>query len=324
MGLNPGLAPSSLLGIGPGVEPLFVLGWDPGLEPLSLQNGIIPARFGMGRERLDLVEPLLTSISLPSCKGKDFNWTICRIDLLLNYFVDGSEYFKHILQEAVDAHGPVLTLITYSDEMTPGDAFSPDNQRKSWCIYVGILEFGAGVLCHEEAWLPLAICRSSKVAKVKGGLPCLFRQLLRSWFVDLKLSDGVLLNLRGPTVVSFHETMFIKDLDGYRAGYGWRGSSSLRPCFKCRNCMMKGHHSVSPTSWQVDITETRDAKFDLATDADLFEIVDLIEAARTDPAIRVRDCEDLEKAHGFNHIENGHVWMYVCMCLRDANNEHYI
>jgi hypothetical protein len=88
--------------------------------------------------------------------------------------------------------------------------------------------------------------------------------------------------------------------------------------------MMKGHHSVSPTSWQVDITETRDAKFDLATDADLFEIVDLIEAARTDPAIRVRDCEDLEKAHGFNHIENGHVWMYVCMCLRDANNEHYI
>lgn len=241
-------------------------------------------------------------------KGRDFTWHICRIDRLLSHFCSHSPFFKGILQRAVAANGPVLTLCTYADEATPGDAFAPDNLRKSWCIYVSVMEFGAEVLCREEAWLPLAILRSSVVTKIDGGLPCVFRVLLRSWFCGepLRLSvEGIMLELEERTLVTFHETLWIKDLDGFRAGLGWRGSSSLRPCFKCRNCMKKGHPSCSGRSWQVDITCTDEDRFDLMTDDDLWEIVDLIKVAHDDPEIERGDVKRLVKAHGFNHVKNG-------------------
>ena len=66
------------------------------------------------------------------------------------------------------------------------------------------------MLCREEAWLPFGIIRTSVVAKVKGGLPCVFRKLFRSWLCGeparlgteglvVKLSDGE------PVVIVFVE-----------------------------------------------------------------------------------------------------------------------
>jgi hypothetical protein len=249
----------------------------------------------------------LTNISLPTIKGKEWNWSLCRIDLLMQYFVRESDFIKHLFTMAVRKHGQVLTLITYCDEVTPGDAFAPDNLRKAWCIYVSVREFGIEFLCREESWLPLAIARTSEVAKIDGGMPCVFKYLLRSWFIGpLKLScEGVCLNLEQPTIVTFAETLWIKDLDAYRAVFGWKGSSSLKPCLKCRNTMKKGHASVTATSWQIDITCTDFAKFDLATDEDVYAIVDLIASAHADPLITMEDVKTLAKAHGYNHIENG-------------------
>ena len=265
-------------------------------------------RWSVDRRSQHIAKAFLTEIKLPTVDGGEWTWHLCRLDLLMIFFLKDGGFYRSIVQQAVDSHGHVLSLCTYADEATPGDAFSPDNKRKSYCIYVGIMQCGRGVLSREEAWLPLALIRSSKVTTIKGGLPCVFEHLLRSWFIELNINSvGVMLDLGEPTVVTFDETLFIKDLDGFRAALGWKGSSSLRPCFKCRNCMIKGHHSVTATSWQVDITETNDARFDLASDADIFDVVDLIEAARADPLIRACDCDDLEKAHGFNHIPNGRV-----------------
>ena len=50
--------------------------------------------------------------------------------------------------------------------------------------------------------------RSSLVTKIDGGLPYVFRQLLRSWFLDLKLATrGVMVELPDTTMVTFQETM---------------------------------------------------------------------------------------------------------------------
>ena len=118
-------------------------------------------------------------------------------------------------------------------------------------------------------------------------------------------SEGITLELERRTVVTFYETLWIKDLAGFQAAFGWKGCSSLKPCLKCRNCMMKGHASCTRDSWQIDITCTDYERLDLYEDAEVFEIADLLEDAHNDPRILVRMKDQLEKAHGFNHTPNG-------------------
>ena len=69
--------------------------------------------------------------------------------------------------------------------------------------------------------------------------------------------------------------------------------------------MMKDHESVTAESWQVDINETDESKFDIMTDSDIWSIVDLIKAARGDARILQKTKDELEKAHGVNHVPNG-------------------
>ena len=266
-------------------------------------------RYAMMRHDAKKAQQFLTKIELPMRTGAPRTWHLCRIDLLLIYFSERACFFKNVFQECLRRRGRDLTLATYADEIVPGDPFAPDTTRKSWCLYVSVLEFGAALLAREESWLPLAVLRSNIVAKVGGGFSCVLRLLLRSWFCGepLRLSvEGLTLKLDEPTMFTFRKTKWIFDLDGFRTAFAWRGSSSLRPCFKCRNCLKRGHHSCTATSWQVDIACTEFDRFEKASDADVFEIVDLIANACDDPAIRKKDAKQLQKAHGFNHVPNGH------------------
>ena len=61
-------------------------------------------------------------------------------------------------------------LILYSDGITPGDGFKVNNDRKADVIYFSIMEFGAAVLCHEDAWFMVIAKRSNQASKIGGGL----------------------------------------------------------------------------------------------------------------------------------------------------------
>jgi hypothetical protein len=50
-------------------------------------------------------------------------------------------------------------IILYADGITPGDAFSPDNNRKAWVWYASFLEMGQK-LSNEEVWITVAIART--------------------------------------------------------------------------------------------------------------------------------------------------------------------
>ena len=262
----------------------------------------------IGRERRKDADQYLTSIQLPLEKGGEYTWHLCRIDLLINYFVKNSLWFKSALQETVRRCGHFLELVCYTDECTPGDAFAPDHTRKSQCTYVSIFEFGPDLLNRPESWLPLGVLRSKVVKEVDGGLPCVFRKLFRSWWCEeplLLAAEGMVVELDEPTLVMFRETGNIQDLDAHRAVLSWKGVQSLKPCFKCLNCMKKGHPSVTEDSWQIDITETDAERICIATDDEMWEVIDTIaEAHDVGPAERFRE---LQMAYGLNHNPHG-VW----------------
>lgn len=275
---------------------------------------LLVSRFAIGRHLQKEARKFGSSISLPLETGGNFEWFVCSLGLLLKHFVSISLWFKEMLQSAIQRCGHNLHLIAYSDELTPGDAFSPDNLRKSWCFYISILEFGPSKLCQMEAWLPIAILRSSVVDKVEDGLPCVYRSLFRSWFCGepSKLgTEGMVVHLDGePTLIVFESVIFLSDLDGHRASFAWKGTGSMKPCLKCRNCMKKGHSSCSSSSWQVDITETDYSRLDLATDAEIWEVIDMLKAAHSSGDKKL--LQDLEMAHGFRHVAKG-LWQDIEM-----------
>ena len=88
---------------------------------------------------------------------------------------------KTYLAFTIAQHGHVWRLVIYYDELTPGDAFAPDNKRKFWAIYVAFEEFGPLMLAQEEVWLPMGILRTSIATKtIVGGMANATRVLLGS------------------------------------------------------------------------------------------------------------------------------------------------
>ena len=262
------------------------------------------SRYVIGEQSKKEAKKYLTTCRLPLQKGGEMIWHLCRLDLLFQYFAGKSTWFRKALQDVVQRCGHHLRLVCYTDELTPGDAFAADLTRKAFAIYVSILEFGPERLTKMQSWLPLGLMRSTVVKQIDGGLPCVFRNLFRSWSCGEPLSvdtEGIVIELDEPTVFVFEEVINLQDLDAHRAQLAWKGIGSLKPCFKCRNCMKKGHSSVTESSWQIDITEFDTDKFDLATDADMWEVVDMIADAHG------VEREQLEMAHGLHHSKHG-IW----------------
>ena len=248
---------------------------------------------------------ILSKCTLPATDGSKWIWKLARLDLLMQFFVNKSQWFKDILKDVVQRCGHHLNLVCYTDEITPGDAFAADLPRKAFCVYVSIFEFGPKALCRMEAWMPVGLLRSNQLKNIDGGLPCAFRELFRSWSCGEPLSvstTGIIIELDEPTLFVFESLKQLQDLDAHRAHLSVKGVGSYKPCWKCRNCMKKGHKSVTESSWQIDITETDTDKFDLATDEEIWQVVDMIAETRAG-AERTK----LELAHGFNHNKYG-IW----------------
>ena len=66
-----------------------------------------------------------------------------------------STSFAHLVRRAAAAKPPSVTspwtLILYSDEISPGNQLSHQNDRKVWGVYWSILEFGSAALSKEDS-----------------------------------------------------------------------------------------------------------------------------------------------------------------------------
>ena len=73
------------------------------------------------------------------------------------------------------------------------------------CFYLSFRELGPDILCHAEAWLPVAVLRAHIVKHVQGKLAAVMRVLLRRLFcgpaalqvagVSLQLPGGPIHNV---------------------------------------------------------------------------------------------------------------------------------
>ena len=276
-----------------------------------------------GRARSRKYKHVLTRLKLPAtissanAPAGELYWTICGLHALLEHVIRISSFYKDLMQQCIAEHGNVLRLLLYYDELTPGDAFAPDNRRKHWVIYTAFMEFGQACLSREEAWLPIGIIRNTMVKKIDGGISNVIRLLLRSWCGRPMMLKEL------QELITIGSVCNLADLDAHRAVSQLMGTSSLRPCTKCRNVMKKGHKSCTARSWQVDITCKDFQKFDIATDEDIFQALGLLQKTHEATVARAPRARvprgtvtvaELEKAHGLHRDPYS---MYMDMSLRN-------
>ena len=102
-----------------------------------------------------LISECTISVQLPLIKGGSAELFITSLDKLLPKLAADSAYFAATLCDAVRAAPGGLSLIVYHDAATPGDAFKPDNRRKSTLVCTSFVELGDW-LRHCIAWMPTA------------------------------------------------------------------------------------------------------------------------------------------------------------------------
>ena len=137
------------------------------------------------------------------------------------------------------------------------------------------------------------VLRCNIASQIVGGISSVIRMLLRTW-----CGRGIMLHEIGEgEIISITRVIQIAELDAHRSVSGLKRTSGIRPCIKCRNLMCKDHPSVGQSDWLVDITCKDPSRFDLATDKDIFDTLDMLQS-KVDGGENV---DKLEKAHGFNH-----------------------
>ena len=130
-----------------------------------------------------------------------------------------------------------LSLL-YCDEIVPGNVLGRA-ERKCWCIYATILQFGDH-MSQEEAWLSLSVERSTFVTTLDGGIAQIFAIILSSIFnnpiVDPKTTGIKLKNLTmGDLTIWFDFAMVLADGAAQKQVWSSKGDSGTRFCLQCSN-----------------------------------------------------------------------------------------
>ena len=255
----------------------------------------------------DSFDEVSSVIPLPLIGGGEFSWNIVRLDKVLQKFARGSEGFRAALAGALGASSDGrLSAIVYADEVTPGNPLRPENRRRFWSIYVGLMELGAVALSYEQFWIPVGVLRTTKVAQLRGGLSHAFSMLLKSILFDpSQLAEmGMPIDLgQGPQLLRLRIARLLGDESALKTILSAKGAAGLRPCILCRNVVALRSDLVSPGCGLVEVSCSRHDQFDAATDQDLWQAWDDLAAQR--PVLTKARFELLEKSSGLTYNELG-------------------
>ena len=237
--------------------------------------------------------------------NKTFVWKrCCPMKLLLRY--SETPYFSEVLFNRLQRYPLPWTAVVYHDEVTPGNALRPANNRKFHAFYISFLELGLN-LREETSWLPVAMLRSLIVNQVIGGLSSVVASLLKESF-NGPGGFRCELNLMGrQCLMTAVFGRFLFDEAALKSTFNSKGASGLRPCMFCKNVLMKEHNVLNHDvhNYFVDICEGDASLFDAASDADVWAQFDSLKEQKNSGSFNREQWKELTKAAGLSLNENG-------------------
>jgi hypothetical protein len=185
--------------------------------------------------------PILQTIKMIKTDGEYVDLYVAHPWATLDVCISKSDRFKHHFMKQLRAIPCTLEdpwhLIVYSDEVTPGNVHSPQNNRKFWAVYWSFLELGPAALAHEEFWIPLMAEFSAVVKECSAGLSQVFAGLAKLFFEPhgfnaAPAAGGVLLPSIG---VRFFVALAIVLQDGGAHKAVWHSRDGSKMCILCKN-----------------------------------------------------------------------------------------
>ena len=212
--------------------------------------------------------------------------------------------FASLLRKTCEKYpGQPLTVVWYTDEVTPGNPLAPDNARKAYLIYITVLEFGTAIR-SEFAWLPASLIKHVAVDHIEGGLARVARDVLRKWSPARLFNTGIVLLLGNlPVLVKFRRKLkLLADYAAACAVWGGKTASGIRPCLFCKNCVLKSSsldQHANPDGYLVSALCCDFERFDVMEPEDYVATARKLEETPADLLLRAEiEC-------GFNYIEQG-------------------
>ena len=230
--------------------------------------------------------------------------------------------YRACLSNAAKAHSNSLTLICFSDEVTPGNLLSPIQPKKSNLVYIGWLEFP--MLFLEDMWLPLHLMRHAEIDECQHGLVTVMRRLMEA--VRESTVDGFPVSLHGqetPQLLFIRKVLYLADHEGLRATLACKGAAGIKPCVKCVNVISKD--SQIPN--HVHISETNVNLFQEQTNSTVQEALSLLEGIRTKTELQSTGTllgwnpDKIQDSLLNSPLLNG--WMDISSCNYDAMHDYW-
>ena len=224
--------------------------------------------------------------------GSTFIWLYGDFQQLVIYFVETCPAFREAVAESLAKHpcssSQPWHIVKYSDEIVPGNPMRQENERKVWGFYSTFREFGKARISQTRFWIPIAVLRSYVALRVRGGLSCVTRVILRGWFIGPLgwSTGGVVVTLHGtPTLLFAILSNLLGDEEALTRMTSTKGASGLVPCILCLNCVCKGNDvdnlvNLDTDDYLVDISCADIKKFDRASDTTVWEKVDVSQNLR--------------------------------------------
>lgn len=196
---------------------------------------------------------------------------VARLERVLDWYSSECvESFGRLLKTAcVENAGEGLSIVIYTDEVTPGNALAPDNARKSYLFYFTVADFKQKIR-STEAWLPICIVRSSLVKKLPGGFSRLCRDLFRIWAKSPLFQHGFVLTIDGEPLLVRCKKRIRLLVDYAAAADAWssKGASGIVPCMWCTNVVTKSSGLAqigNADGYVVTLACSDHSKFDVRT-----------------------------------------------------------
>ena len=196
--------------------------------------------------------PLLQTAEVQALDGSTQNMVYCNALCYIAALYAKGGSFTELLQachkKRPSSSFEPYSLILYSDEVIPGNILGKAS-RKSWCYYCTFKEFGKHI-SDENAWLCIAIEKSSFVASLCAGPGQIAGVILKSIFCDALIDPqcgGLLLkHSSGSMTLFFKLGIVVQDGLAHKALWNGKGDSGDHYCLLCAN--IRTSASTAPSS----------------------------------------------------------------------------
>ena len=150
--------------------------------------------------------------------------------------------FALFLDSLMSEKAPMVSnkwrICLYCDEVLPGNALKPTNERKLVAFYWSFMEYGK-YLYNDQLWMHICSIRASHIKTIDGGYSAVFKNVAGLFFrepYDLRLGVQLRLPAAGTSRFLFAEIGgVVSDEAALKQMWSCKGSSGSLPCFLCQN-----------------------------------------------------------------------------------------